>query len=339
MENEVRLVAALSSDLKAASVLAEKAGLLEGPLTVALRQTNLTKEVQTILAKLDDCGPDGYATFLSVLSSPEESDLFAEVAKRIEANMRRICSHDTTEDDNVVTTGIGVISLPEVSVDVLATVSRSTCSFCTKMLPCEPRAVGDCGNATDDDIECVCCIIRSEECYAKVGTKAHPQDVVFGPSLIKPNGVLLRKSYRTLYTTLFRTAWDGQDVKANAMVDDILCRNIATDLKVISLEVIHTVDWKSDLQKLERALALSGSCENPNILTCRILRRLAGLHYRAKNLKIASDFNQQALQLAEGIVPDIDTIYTFRLQALLVFEQFKLTKEESMRQGIYVYMI
>ena len=337
MENEVRLVAALSSDLKAASVLAEKTGLLEGPLTVALRQTNLTKahKVQTILAKLDDCGPDGYAAFLSVLSSPEESNLFAEVAKRIEASIRRICSHDTT-DDSVVSTGIGIIPSPEVFVDVLAAVSRSTCSSCTKMLPCEPRAVGDSGNVNDDDNECVCCIIRSEECYAKVGTKAHPQDVVFGPSLIKPNGVLLRKSYRTLYTTLFRTAWDGQDVKANAMVDDILCRNIATDLKVISLEVIHTVDWKSDLQKLERALALSGSCENSNILTCRILRRLAGLHYRAKNLKIASDFNQQALQLAEGIVPDIDTIYTFRLQALLVFEQFKLTKEESMRQGMFI---
>lgn len=285
MENEIRLVDALSFDLNAASVLAERAGLTEGPPTLMLTQTNLTKahKVQSILAKLEDCGADSYARFLSALSSLKQNHLYAEVAKQIMASMHRI-------------------------------------------------------NEMDDDNQCICCTIRFEECYVKIGSNAHSQDVVFGPGLVKPSGILLRKSYRVLYTTLFRTAWDGQDAKANAMVNDVMSRNIATDLKVISLEVIHTVDWKSDLQKLERALAMSqsGTCENAGILTCRILRRLAGLHYRAKNLQIASDYNQQALQLAEGIMPDIDTIYTFRLQALLLFEQFKETKEESTRQGMYV---
>ena len=334
MENEVCLVVALSFDLKTTSELAEKAGLLDGPLTVALSQTNLTKahKVQTILAKLEDCGSDGYGRFLSVLddesvfSSPEQSQLYAEVAQRINSSMQRM--HDTTAEENVIPRGVRILRSTE---DVLAAASMSA-SCCPRMGPPEPD------DSDDTDNHCVGCIIRFEESYAKTNKGDHPQDVLFGPGLVKPNGVLLRKSYRRLYTTLFRTAWDGQDAKANEMVNDILHRNIATDLKVISLEVIHTVDWKSDLQKLEMALAMSqsGTCENPGILTCRILRRLAGLHYRAKNLQIASNYNQQALNLAEGITPDIDTIYTFRLQALLLFEEFKETKEESMRQGTFL---
>lgn len=335
MENEVCLVAALSFDLKTTSELAERAGLLDGPLTVALREINLTTahKVQTILAKLDDCGTDGYARFLSVLAdesvfpSPEQSELYAEVAQRINSSMQRISSHDTAAGENVVPRGVRILRSTE---DVLAGASMSA-SCCPRMVPPEPD------DSDDTDKHCVGSIIRFEESYVKTNKGDHPQDVVFGPGLVKPKGVLLRKSYRRLYTTLFRTAWDGQDAKANEMVNDILRRNIATDLKVISLEVIHTVDWKSDLQKLEMALAMSqsGTCENPGILTCRILRRLAGLHYRAKNLQIASNYNQQALNLAEGIMPDIDTIYTFRLQALLLFEEFKETKEESMRRGIF----
>ena len=341
MKNEICLVDTLTFDLKAASVLTERAGLMavEGPPALMLTETNLTKahKVQSILAKLETSGADGYARFLSALSSLKQNHLYAKVAKQITASMHRIM-HDSTAEENVVSCrGIGFLPPPPMgSVGVLDAAYNRACSCRPKLLPSALENGTDCADEMDHDSQCMCCTIHFEECCAKLGINTHPQDVVFGPGLIKPSGVLLRKSYRVLYTTLFRTAWDGQDAKANAMVNNILSRNIATDLKVISLEVIHTVDWKSDLKKLELALAMakSGTCENAGILTCRILRRLAGLHYRARNLQMASDYNQQALQLAEGIMPDIDTIYTFRLQALLLFEHFKETKEESMRQGM-----
>ena len=339
MENEILLVSALCFDLKAASVLADRAGLLDGPLSLLLKEANLTKahKVQAILAKLEDCGAGGYAKFLSTLSSSKQSPAYTEVVKRITTSMHRILPHcpNAAAEGTAMLGFLPSFAVGSGSADLQAAASKSPC--CPRVMPSIPVCGCDHTHKTDEQTECLCCTIHFEECYTVAGNNTEPQGVVFGPGLIKPSGVLLRKSYRVMYTTLFKTAWNGQDAKANTMVTDILSRNIATDLKVISLEVIHTVDWKSDLQKLEWALAMSqnGTCENTSILTCRILRRLAGLHYRARNLQVASDYNQQALHLAEGIMPDIDTIYTYRLQALLLFEQFKETKEESVRKGMY----
>ena len=152
------------------------------------------------------------------------------------------------------------------------------------------------------------------------------------PSLIFPTGALQKKSHAFIYTSLFKMAWGGEEDKARSVMMRLRksCE-VSVDLKIVSMEVVHTVNTDRDLKVLTSALAYTdrNECENRFILKCRLHRRIAGLHYRNDDLDEANDHMETALQLAEQIGPDIDTIYTWRLKALMLFEDYKKTRNRK----------
>ncbi len=147
------------------------------------------------------------------------------------------------------------------------------------------------------------------------------------PNFIFPSGPMKLKSNSLIYTSLFQWAWGGnEDGARSAMRYLRRSKEISVDVKIVSMEVVHTTD--QDLKLLTSALALTdrSGCENKSILKCRLHRRIAGLHYRNSDLEEANEHMDTALQLAHNIGPDIDTIYTNRLKALMLFEDYKKTK-------------
>lgn len=152
------------------------------------------------------------------------------------------------------------------------------------------------------------------------------------PNLIFPSGPLKKKSHAFVYTQLFKMAWGGDENKARSVMT-WLRRNpeVSVDLKIVSMEVVHTVNTDRDLKVLTSALAYTDrpACENTSILKCRLHRRIAGLHYRNNDMEDANEHMETALQLAHNIGPDIDTIYTMRLKALMLFEDYKRTKNRE----------
>ena len=152
------------------------------------------------------------------------------------------------------------------------------------------------------------------------------------PNLIFPSGALKRKSHSVVYTNLFKMAWSGEEDKARTLMTRLRkSREVSIDLKIVSMEVVHTVNADRDLKVLISALAYTdrGECENRFILKCRLHRRIAGLHYRNNDLDEANDHMETALQLAEQIGPDIDTIYTWRLKALMLFQDYKRSQDRK----------
>ena len=146
------------------------------------------------------------------------------------------------------------------------------------------------------------------------------------PNLIFPSGPLKKRSHSHIYTSLFKMVWGEQEKRARWFMT-YLRKNpdVSVDLKIVSMEVVHTVNGEKDFKMLTSALAYTDrrECENTSILKCRLHRRLAGLHYRNNDLDDANEHMETALQLAHNIGPDIDTIYTNRLKALMLFEDYK----------------
>lgn len=155
-------------------------------------------------------------------------------------------------------------------------------------------------------------------------------------SLIRPSGTLKKPCHSRIYTKLFKMAWDGKDQEAMIFVKR-LRRNssVGEDLKVVCMEVVHTVNTERDLKMLLSALAYTDrtGCENKHILKCRLHRRIAGMHYRNGDTEEADEHLVTALQLAKQMSPDIDSVYTFRLKALMLFEEYKETGNEEARKG------
>ena len=111
-------------------------------------------------------------------------------------------------------------------------------------------------------------------------------------------------------------AWNGKDREAVTFVKRLRSKpSVAADLKVVCMEVVHTVNTERDLKMLLSALAYTdrAECENKHILKCRLHRRIAGLHYRNGDIEEADEHLVTALQLAKQMSPDIDSVYTFRL--------------------------
>ena len=149
------------------------------------------------------------------------------------------------------------------------------------------------------------------------------------PNLIFPSGPLKKKSTSLIYVTLFKMAWsDKEDTARSVMTYLRRNKKVPLDTKVMAMEVVHTVNAQRDLKILTSALSYTDkpSCENQTILKCRLHRRIAGLHYRNNDIEEANEHMDTALQLAHNIAPDIDTIYTYRLKALMLFEDYKKTR-------------
>ncbi len=164
---------------------------------------------------------------------------------------------------------------------------------------------------------------------------ASMMQLVRAPGRLQPTGPLLKESHRYIYSKLFHMAWSGQDQQALSIVRALRRSNkVAIDLKVVSMEVVHTVNNDRDLKMLGSALAFTDrtECENKLILKCRIHRRIAGLHYRNGDVDEARDHLDTALQLTGQISPDIDTVYTLRLKALMLFDEYKETGDEQIRK-------
>lgn len=152
------------------------------------------------------------------------------------------------------------------------------------------------------------------------------------PNLIFPSGPMHKQSSSFIYTSLFKMAWGGHEDKAQSLMRHLRRdHKVPVDIKIISMEVVHTVNSDRDLKVLTSALAYTDrpACENTSILKCRLHRRIAGLHYRNNDLEEANEHMDTALQLAHNIGPDIDTIYTMRLKALMLFEDYKKTKSKD----------
>ncbi len=159
-------------------------------------------------------------------------------------------------------------------------------------------------------------------------------------SLLQPTGSLSRKVHARVYNKLFKMAWNGEDQQAMSFIRTLRKNSsVSIDLKVICMEVVHTVNSQRDLKMLLSALACTdrAECENKTILKCRLHRRIAGLHYRNGDLEDANEHLVTATQLAEHLSPDIDTVYTLRLNALMLFEQYKENKDDKSRKGAEKY--
>ncbi len=159
-------------------------------------------------------------------------------------------------------------------------------------------------------------------------------------SLLQPTGSLTRKAHARVYNKLFKMAWNGEDQQAMSFVRTLRKhQSVSIDLKVVCMEVVHTVNSERDLKMLLSALAYTdrAECENKTILKCRLHRRIAGLHYRNGDLEDAGEHLVTATQLAEHLSPDIDTVYTLRLNALMLFEQYKENKDDKSRKGAEKY--
>lgn len=170
---------------------------------------------------------------------------------------------------------------------------------------------------------------KEEQCY----DSAHIDKAL---SMICPTGVLKKRYHSQVYTKLFKMAWNGKDKEAVTFVKRLRSKSsVAADLKVVCMEVVHTVNTERDLKMLLSALAYTdrAECENKHILKCRLHRRIAGLHYRNGDIEEADEHLVTALQLAKQMSPDIDSVYTFRLKALLLFEEYKQTGSEEARKG------
>ena len=149
------------------------------------------------------------------------------------------------------------------------------------------------------------------------------------PNLTFPSGPLKRRSNSLIYNSLFQMAWGGKEDTARTVMKYLRRHgDVSVDIKIVSMEVVHTVNADRDLKILTSALAYTDrpSCENKTILKCRLHRRIAGLHYRNNDLEEANEHMDTAIQLAHNIAPDIDTIYTNRLKALMLFEDYKKTR-------------
>lgn len=129
------------------------------------------------------------------------------------------------------------------------------------------------------------------------------------PNLIYPSGPLKKRYNSKIHTTLFKMAWKGKDDVARSVMQRLRHNNrVPIDIKIVSMEVMHTVHAERDLKVLTSALAFTdrSTCENKSILKCRLHRRIAGLHYRSKDMEVANDHLETALQLAHNLGPDID---------------------------------
>lgn len=170
---------------------------------------------------------------------------------------------------------------------------------------------------------------QEEQCYDDV----HIERAL---RMIRPSGVLKKPCHAQVYTKLFKMAWNGKDSEAVTFVKQVRRKpSVAADLKVVCMEVVHTVNADRDLKMLMSALAYTdrAECENKHILKCRLHRRIAGLNYRNGDIEEADEHLITALQLAKQMSPDIDSVYTFRLKALLLFEEYKETGNEEARKG------
>lgn len=179
-----------------------------------------------------------------------------------------------------------------------------------------------------------------EEDEDSEGSSGNIDSIPQSLSLLQPTGSLTRKVHARVYNKLFKMAWNGEDQQAISFVRTLRKNNsVAIDLKVVCMEVVHTVNSERDLKMLLSALAYTdrAECENKTILKCRLHRRIAGLHYRNKDLEDANDHLVTATQLAEHLSPDIDTVYTLRLNALMLFEQYKENKDDKSRKGAEKY--
>ena len=165
-------------------------------------------------------------------------------------------------------------------------------------------------------------------------------DSIKSLSKVKAVGVMAKKSHHRIYSKLFEIVWNGQDDKAFRFVKKLRqMSSVSVDTKVVCMEVIHTVNNERDLKMLTSAIAYTNrkECENSQILKCRLYWRIAGLQYRNGNIEIAKEYLHTALQLADQISPDIDTVYTLRLQALILFEEYEKGDDEMACRGAKKY--
>ena len=71
------------------------------------------------------------------------------------------------------------------------------------------------------------------------------------PNLIFPSGALKRKSHSVVYTNLFKMAWSGEEDKARTLMTRLRkSREVSIDLKIVSMEVVHTVNADRDLKSV-----------------------------------------------------------------------------------------
>ena len=212
----------------------------------------------------------------------------------------------------------------------------------TSGLSSDTTNTGDEGQSSSDTIiaEMMSMLDRDEHSQVMDDQTQTVEAIPQSLSLIQPTGALTKKIHTQLYTKLFRMAWNGQDKQALSFVRLLRKQqSVAIDLKVVCMEVVHTVNNERDLKMLLSALAYTdrAECENKTLLKCRLHRRIAGLHYRSGDLEEANEHLVTALQLAEHLSPDIDTVYTLRLNALMLFEKYKEGDDEKARRGAEKY--
>ena len=326
--NEVRLVCLLAFDTEKTLDILRDAQILDERLEKIFEERNLTRanKVHFALSSIDDKGLQAYRAFYLSLCKQKQHTGYTTVSHGILQSLH----HLGLEREDLDSNGGSKDSLDE------KTFRRKFAKLLRIFEEDNDREEKDLGVLLQLEEEVI--TIRNQTL-----PKKERNSMLFphNPCMINPQAVLGRSVYRKLYTGLFKMAWNGKDTNAHELVDRILKMTIPLDLKVVSLEVIHTVDWKMDLEKLQSALVMSqdADCENQHFLSCRVLRRLAGLHFRAGNISDARSYNAQALQLAECMAADIDTVYTYRLQSLLLFEEYKTTHCQTAKRGICFVVI
>lgn len=138
----------------------------------------------------------------------------------------------------------------------------------------------------------------------------------------------LRKRDHIQFSKFFQKACTGTEGDTSEHLKRMKQKpliSVPNELKVICMEVVQSLKRESDLESLSAALAYTdrNECESKSVLRCRLHRRIAALHYCNGDLLDAREHLDTAIQQTELITPNVDTVYTLRLKAFILYKEYK----------------
>ena len=151
--------------------------------------------------------------------------------------------------------------------------------------------------------------------------------------LIKPSNALRKRDHHIQFSKFFQKSCartEGDTLEHLRRIKQKPLISVPNELKAICMEVVQLLKRESDLESLSAALAYTdrNECESKPILRCRLHRRIAALHYCNRDLLDAREHLDTAIQQTEQIAPNVDTIYTLRLKAIILYKEYKESDNE-----------
>ena len=162
--------------------------------------------------------------------------------------------------------------------------------------------------------------------------------------LMIPSNALRKRDHHIKFSKFFQKACTGTEDDTSEHLKRMKQKpliSVPNELKVICMEVVQSLKRESDLESLSAALAYTdrNECESKSILRCRLHRRIAALHFCNGDLLDAREHLDTAIQQTELIAPNVDTIYTLRLKAIILYKEYKEGNNELAYKEAEQYFI